>query len=155
MAEKRNTLDMKIRDNAHGINLPETLAGDAREMHIEICQKLVGIADENNKFPMGVLVYVAVGKDAHKTSTFNKGYYRFDENKARTILKWARIFADHSRNNRLFRNSDVIHALVRYYDTTSQSTEDFRGVVDASEHVFHVINFNQIARILGVDKRKD
>lgn len=153
MGEKRTTLDMRIRDNAHGVNLPESLSGDVKERHIDICQRLVGIADENEKFPMGVLVYIAVGKDAHKTATFERGYNRFNEEKARTILKWARIFADHSRNNRLFRNSDVIHALVRYYDTNSQNTEEFRKLVDASEHVFHVINFTQIARILGVEKK--
>lgn len=134
----KKTLENRIRDIAisgkgkgmpNWFNLAQYKA--TRERHIEICKQLMQLSDEHSGYPITYLVYFAVGKNAHRLPTFLSGYKSINVKKANTILSWLKTFAGHENNERLFRNANVMHALVRFYEKRSSSTADFKAALDA------------------------
>lgn len=98
--------------------------------HHNVCKRLVEIADEKN-IPMGVLVYVAVGTNAHRPIVFNKGYYKVDEQKVERVFALCEIFAKKfGANTRT--NDKVVHAISRYVDYKG-GTLKFKQLVNALE----------------------
>lgn len=98
--------------------------------HHNVCKQLVEIADEKN-IPMGVLVYVAVGTNAHRPIIFNKGYYKVDEQKVERVFALCEIFAKKfGANTRT--NDKVVHAISRYVDYKG-GTLKFKQLVNALE----------------------
>lgn len=101
-----------------------------RVTHHNVCKRLVEIADEKN-IPMGVLVYVAVGTNAHRPIVFNKGYYKVDEQKVERVFALCEIFAKKfGANTRT--NDKVVHAISRYVDYKG-GTLKFKQLVNALE----------------------
>lgn len=101
-----------------------------RITHHNVCKRLVEIADEKN-IPMGVLVYVAVGTNAHRPIVFNKGYYKVDEQKVERVFALCDIFAKKfGANTRT--NDKVVHAISRYVDYKG-GTLKFKQLVNALE----------------------
>lgn len=96
--------------------------------HHNVCKKLVEYADKYN-YPICYLVYFAVGKNAHRTYVFEDGYKSFDEKKAKTILKWLQLFAKANKNEKLFKNTDLSHALCKYYEKKSKTTVSFKEML--------------------------
>lgn len=97
---------------------------NAAKRHNDICKELVRLAHEYN-FPYTALVYFAVASDAHKKSAFEKGYHSIDVEKAETILKWLKKFADYNKNPRFFTCEKIVHAFSKFYDTHSKKDKDF------------------------------
>lgn len=108
-----------------------------RKEHHNICVNLVKIADAND-FPMGVLVYIAVGTSAHKPSVFEKGYTHFDEKKAEKIIKLATIIDkklnEGAKKKVNYRTNDrIIHTLSRYYDLNKGNEVKLRQVLKIAD----------------------
>lgn len=82
--------------------------------HNEICKELVKMADEHN-FPMGVLVYIAIGTNAHRPMVFHKGYSKIHTKKAESVIHMAEIVAK-IIGEKYRTNDRIIHTLSRYYD---------------------------------------
>jgi hypothetical protein len=112
-------------------NLPQHKA--LRQQHIDICKGLVALSVANDNYPITYLVYFAVGKNAHRKEVFEDGYTRFDEKKAEKIFSWLKLFAKYHKNDKLFRNPNVAHALCRYYDKFSTKTKDFKAAMESME----------------------
>lgn len=91
-------------------------------LHKRICADVVRIADEN-KVPFSFLVYFAISKEAHKVSTFNKGYTKFDEDKAVAIIRMAKEFAAH--NGMRTPSDRVYHAMTAFYERCSTDHDVF------------------------------
>lgn len=87
---------------------------EAMRKHNEICKELVKLADDND-FPMGVLVYIAVGTNAHRPMVFNKGYTKLNVKKAESVIHMANIVAK-ILGDKYRTNDRIIHTLSRYYD---------------------------------------
>ena len=112
-------------------NLPQHKA--LRQQHIDICKGLVALSVANGNYPITYLVYFAVGKNAHRKEVFEDGYTRFDEKKAEKIFSWLKLFAKYHKNDKLFRNPNVAHALCRFYDKFSTKTKDFKAAMELME----------------------
>ena len=155
---KKNSLEVRIRTIAESgkaktmpnkFNLPQNK--ENRLLHIDICKKLVALADAHGGYPITYLVYFAIGKNAHRTPTFESGYTKIDEKKAETIFKWLDLFAKHNKNAKLARNPNLAHALCRFYDKYSKSTKDFKAALEfavAASALKHTIpgDFNLVTR---------
>ena len=89
-------------------------AKELKRAHNEVCKGLVKLADDND-FPMGVLVYIAVGTNAHRPCVFEKGYSKLNYKKAESVIKMANIVAK-ILGEKYRTNDRVIHTLSRYYD---------------------------------------
>ena len=63
-------------------------------LHHDTCKQAIAFA-ERTGFPIGIVLYIGVGKDAHKDVAFNKGYKGFNEKKADLVVKMALEFARH------------------------------------------------------------
>ena len=101
---------------------------EMRIIHHNICKRLVEIADEQ-KIPMGVLVYVAIGTNAHRPIVFSKGYLKVDEKKVERVFALCEIFAKKfGANTRT--NDKVVHAISRYVDYNG-GTLKFKQLVNA------------------------
>ena len=87
--------------------------------HNDVCKGLVKIADENN-IPMGVLVYIAVGTNAHRPCVFQKGYFSLDYKKTEQVIKMANIVSK-ILGEKYRTNDKIIHTLSRYYDLNKGS----------------------------------
>lgn len=160
-AKEKNTLENRIRtiaktDSGKGCGMDKWFTlpqyKEMRQLHIDICKKLVALSDKYGGYPITYLVYFAVGKNAHRVPVFAHGYENINEKKAETILKWLKMFAEHNGNEKLFRNADLAHALCRYYDKYSTKTEDFKALLEKYEPNPKVTNFKSVVEGLGIAK---
>ena len=136
-------------------NLPQNK--EKRILHIDICKKLTELSNANENYPITYLVYFAVGKNAHRTHVFLSGYTKFNEKKAETIFKWLRMFAKYHKNDKLFRNPNVAHALCRFYDKFSTKTKDFKAAMTLMESNpnVDVKNAKAIVNGMGIGKQTE
>ena len=134
-------------------NLPQHKA--LRQQHIEVCKALVALSVANGNYPITYLVYFAVGKNAHRKEVFEDGYTKIDEKKAETIFKWLKMFAKYHKNEKMFRNPNVAHALCRYYDKFSTKTKDFKAAMESMESnpKIDVKNAKAIVEGMGIAKQ--
>jgi len=161
---KKTTIDARVRaiaksGSGKGIGMPKWFTlpqnKDKRDLHIDICKKLTELSEKHNNYPITYLVYFAVGKNAHRLCTFLGGYEKFDEKKADTIFNWLALFAKHHKNEKLFKNPNVAHALCRFYDKYSTKTKDFKAALAASESnpKIDVKNAKMSVEALGIAKK--
>ena len=161
---KKTTIDARVRaiaknGSGKGIGMPKWFSlpqmKEKRETHIEICKKLSELSEKHGNYPITYLVYFAVGKNAHRLCTFLGGYEKFDEKKAETIFSWLALFAKHHKNEKLFKNPNVAHALCRFYDKYSTKTKDFKAALAASESnpKIDVKNAKMSVETLGIAKK--
>ena len=159
---KKVTIDSRVRAIAESgkgkgmpnwFNLPQNK--DKRLLHIDICKKLVELSNANGNYPITYLVYFAVGKNAHRLPTFLGGYDTINEKKAETIFKWLTLFAKYHKNDKLFRNPNVAHALCRFYDKFSTKTKDFKAAMEKMESnpKVDVKNAKPIVEGMGIAKQ--
>lgn len=136
-------------------NLPQHKA--LRQQHIDICKGLVALSVANGNYPITYLVYFAVGKNAHRKEVFEDGYTRFDEKKAEKIFSWLKLFAKYHKNDKLFRNPNVAHALCRFYDKFSTKTKDFKAAMELMESnpKVDVKNAKAIVDGMGIAKQTE
>lgn len=136
-------------------NLPQHKA--LRQQHIDICKGLVALSVANGNYPITYLVYFAVGKNAHRKEVFEDGYTRFDEKKAEKIFSWLKLFAKYHKNEKLFRNPNVAHALCRFYDKFSTKTKDFKAAMELMESnpKVDVKNAKAIVEGMGIAKQTE
>lgn len=167
MSKKNNesvkkSLDTRVRDIAESgkgkgmpnwFNLPQNK--DKRALHIDICKKLTELSVANGNYPITYLVYFAVGKNAHRLATFLGGYTKIDEKKAEKIFSWLKLFAKYHKNDKLFRNPNVAHALCRFYDKFSTKTKDFKAAMESMESnpKIDVKNAKAIVEGMGIAKK--
>lgn len=160
---KKTTIDARVREiakngNGKGIGMPKWFTlpqnKEKRDLHISICQKLTELSEKHGNYPITYLVYFAVGKNAHRLCTFLGGYDKIDEKKAETIFNWLSLFAKHHKNEKLFKNPNVAHALCRFYDKYSTKTKDFKAALAASESNpnLDVKNAKKSVEALGIAK---
>ena len=136
-------------------NLPQHKA--LRQQHIDICKGLVALSEANGNYPITYLVYFAVGKNAHRKEVFEDGYDKFDEKKAEKIFSWLKLFAKYHKNDKLFRNPNVAHALCRFYDKFSTKTKDFKAAMELMESnpKIDVKNAKAIVEGMGIAKKTE
>lgn len=97
--------------------------------HNSICRQLVSLADKHN-FPMGVLVYIAVGTNAHRPCVFEQGYKRIEVEKAEKIIALCEIFAKRFGENTR-TNDRLVHAVCRYVDKCGGGVLKFRQLCNS------------------------
>ena len=134
-------------------NLPQHK--ELRMQHIDICKKLVALSVANGNYPITYLVYFAVGKNAHRKEVFEDGYTKIDEKKAEKIFSWLKMFAKYHKNEKMFRNPNVAHALCRYYDKFSSKTKDFEAAMKSMESnpKIDIKNAKAIVEGMGIAKK--
>ena len=158
----KNSLDTRVRaigESGKGkgmpnwFNLPQNK--ENRLLHIDICKKLVELSTANGNYPITYLVYFAIGKNAHRLPVFLSGYTTINEKKAETIFKWLKMFAKYHKNEKLFRNPNVAHALCRFYDKFSTKTKDFEAAMKLMESnpKIDVKNAKPIVEGMGIAKK--
>lgn len=156
---RKDSLDTRVRVIAESgkckgmpnwVCLPQNK--EKRALHMDVCNKLVELSDANGKYPITALVYFAVGKNAHRIHVFLGGYENIDVKKAETIFKWLKLYAKYNKNEKLFRNSNVAHALTKFYDSVSTSTKDFKAALEKTESnaKIDVKNSKAIVKSLGM-----
>lgn len=157
----KNTLDARVRriaenENGKGCGMEKWFSLPAykemRQLHIDICKKLVELSNKYDGYPITYLVYFAIGKNAHRLPVFAHGYENINEKKAETILSWLKLFAKHNGNPKLFRNPNLAHVLCRYYDKYSTKTKDFKALLKNYEPNPKVVDFKTVATALGIAK---
>jgi hypothetical protein len=110
--------------------------------HHVICKKLVELADKHN-FPMTLMLYIAVGTNAHRKPVFERGYNYINLDKVEQVVKLADVFAK-KFGNKARTNDKVIHLISRYYDIMGGKPlmfKQFCNNVNKSE--FNIKSFNQ------------
>lgn len=137
MKEKKlGKLESLIREEAK-----KNTINDLRSLrHNEICKSLVKLADDYN-YPMTQLVYVAIGKNAHKLNIFESGYEKIDIEKAEMLFKLSDIFAKKFGSN-WRTNSFLCHSIDRYLEVTKHRKElKFRQLVNNCNIDFNTIKY--------------
>lgn len=141
----KKTLNQLVREEA-------VASVVANQLHHNICKQLVALADENN-FPMGVLVYIAIGTSAHKPMIFANGYKKIDVAKAKAVMKMCKIFA-HKYGDKYYTNDKVVHTMSRYYEVGG-SNNRLRKIVGASDIKFAETKIDTAKKLMGILFEKD
>jgi hypothetical protein len=164
--KEKFSLDTRVRlvaenEGGKGVKMPVwfTLPQHKalRQQHIDICKGLVALSAANGNYPITYLVYFAVGKNAHRKEVFEDGYTKFDEKKAEKIFSWLKLFAKYHKNDKLFRNPNVAHALCRFYDKFSTKTKDFKAAMELMESnpKIDMKNAKAIVEGMGIAKKTE
>ena len=164
--KEKFSLDTRVRlvaenEGGKGVKMPVWFTlpqhKELRQQHIDICKGLVALSAANGNYPITYLVYFAVGKNAHRKEVFEDGYTRFDEKKAEKIFSWLKLFAKYHKNEKLFRNPNVAHALCRFYDKFSTKTKDFKAAMELMESnpKIDVKNAKAIVEGMGIAKKTE
>ena len=136
-------LNILIREeasrNSNGDNL--------KELHNHICNELVNYAD-SKYFPMGVLVYIAVGTSAHKQKVFDKGYLSFDEYKVNHVINMCDMFA-HKFGDKFRTNDKVVHALSRFYSIGGREKR-LESILSKSDIDLSAIKFDSAKKLINI-----
>ena len=125
---EKMTLNVLVRNEAANAVVDNTNA--LAVLHHSICKDLVEIADRE-QFPMGVLVYIAVGTSAHKPMVFNKGYKTINKRKAISVISMCKLFAN-KFGDKYRTNDKVVHMMSRYYEIGG-SKNKLRSIIDHCE----------------------
>ena len=149
---KEQGLEFRVRANA--ADKKYNLRQFKNDTHHKVCKILVQLSDEwkdekGKPFPICYIVYFAIGKNAHRTEVFNEGYKAIDEMKARKIMSWASMYANHMGNAKLARNTDLLHALTRFYEKVSTSSADFADKLNALSPQKKIENFKAVMALLS------
>ena len=159
---KKNSLEARVRAVAvsgkmvgMGDWVKNRKNKEKRDMHLNVCKKLVEYSDKNGGYPITYLVYFAVGKNAHRLPTFVAGYEKFDENKAKTIFSWLRAFAKAVGNPKAEKNANVMHAICAYYDRVSKSHKKFKEALAAYKEDAKAMDFKTVAKGLGLATKEE
>jgi hypothetical protein len=145
----KNKLETLVRSYALA-PIDETLDAETiakANRHKEICAELVKLSDEH-KVPMSFLVYFAVNKTAHKEAEFNKGYSKFDRDKALRIIEMAREFAAYHGMNK--PNDKAYHAMTAFYERKSQSLDDFKAALAKMKPNKNYATARSICQLMGM-----
>ena len=121
--------------------------------HIEACVALAEMSKKYEYPSIAQLVYFAIGKDAHKEVTFEKGYKGVNTEKAVRILNWCKEYAKHNGNPRLYTNGNVAHALTAFYERVSKKTKDFKAALAKTTPNAKAVKFAVIAANLGIESK--
>lgn len=115
-------------------------------MHNNVCKELVKLCDKHN-YPMTQLVYVAIGKNAHKPIIFEKGYSKIDVEKAELMIKLSEVFA--KKFGTKWRNSGFLcHMIDRYLEITKHRKElKFRQIVNDCNVDFNTIKIDTAKKL--------
>lgn len=156
MEKTKKTLNDLVREEARKNAGTYNFCKDkgTKVLHHNICKKLVEISDSKD-IPMGVLVYVAIGTNAHRPCVFEKGYIRIYEEKVNKVFALCDIFA--KKFGKETRTNDrLVHAVSRYVDYCGGGLLKFKQLVNALDKK----NFNmrkiktakELAKILCGDE---
>ena len=108
--------------------------------HNQICKTLVHLCDKHN-YPMTQLVYVGIGKNAHRPIVFEKGYMEINEEKVELMIKLSEAFAKKFGSN-WRTNAFVCHMIDRYLETAKHRKElKFRQLVNGCNIDFNTIKY--------------
>lgn len=101
-----------------------------KNIHHNVCKQLMEY-HQSSGFPITVLVYIAVGTNAHRPMVFEKGYQRFDKERLDKAIKYCTIFS--KKYGEQYRtNALVAHGICRYLDMNG-SERKFRELVKQSD----------------------
>lgn len=114
----KKNLSIRVREVAstklNGKYNLKPFANDPIKLHHNVCKELVSLSDKYN-FPMGVLVYIAVGTDAHKTPVFEGGYKKINVEKAEKVIELCDLISTSFNLKGLRTNGNIVHACDRFY----------------------------------------
>ena len=101
-----------------------------KNIHHNVSKQLMEY-HQSSGFPITVLVYIAVGTNAHRPMVFEKGYQRFDKERLDKAIKYCTIFS--KKYGEQYRtNALVAHGICRYLDMNG-SERKFRELVKQSD----------------------
>lgn len=115
--------------------------------HKEICAQLVAISEKHN-VPCCYIIYFAVGKDAHKNVTFEKGYKSINVEKAEDIIELTKAFQSYL--NMKVATDKLYHAVTKFYEKGNTNVSTFKSMLLTAppcEEKGH--DFKAFCKILG------
>lgn len=120
---------------------------EAKVLHHKICKQLVELADKYH-FPITLLVYIAVGTNAHRMYVFERGYHAINVQKAERIISLCDIFAK-KFGSKTRTNDKLVHAVSRYVDICGGGVLKFKQLVNALDEKSFNIHKIQTAKDLA------
>ena len=135
---KTNSVENRIREVAENpisgrLNLVQFKKEKAKALtHKQVCEQVVDYANGNPYMPIYAVLACGIAADAFKNATFDKGYKRFNKEKADTCFKMARAY--NTKMGIKGQPNDVVWRLVaRFYEKVSSNFEDFEKALDKAE----------------------
>lgn len=122
---------------------------DVRVRHHLICKRLVELADKHD-FPMTLMLYIAVGTNAHRKPVFEKGYDYINPEKVEQVVKLCEVFGK-KFGAKARTNDKVVHMISRYYDIMGKKPLMFKQFCNNIDRAnFKIDSFTQSRELAKV-----
>ena len=122
---------------------------EARVRHHLICKRLVELADKHD-FPMTLMLYIAVGTNAHRKPVFEKGYDYINPDKVEQVIKLCEVFGK-KFGAKARTNDKVVHMISRYYDIMGKKPLMFKQFCNnIDKATFKIDSFTQSRELAKV-----
>lgn len=118
-------------------------------IHHEVCSKMAEL-HEKYGIPMPYIAVVAVSSDAHKISSFHKGYKKCDTKMFGVITKWAKMFAEHNGVPSFEKKLPTLQLMAKYYKNRSKNTKQFCHDLNDFPIAKHIYGVREMATMLRV-----
>lgn len=140
MKYQGNLLKLIREESLQSVGVMNDLSQLEKYHHNEICKKLISLA-EKHSYPITQVVYVAVGKNAHRPNVFENGYKKIDIERFEQVIKLCDVFA--KKFGTKWRNNGFLcHTIDRYLTITKHRKElKFRQLVNDCNIDFNTIKY--------------
>ena len=118
-------------------------------IHHKVCEQMAELHKKYN-VPMPYIAVVAVASNAHKLESFYNGYSKCDSKMFSTIVKWAKLFAEHNGKQSFEKQLPTYQLMARYYKYRSKNTNQFAHDLNSFPIAKHLYGVREMAIMLHV-----
>lgn len=153
---KEICVEQKIKEMASSklagkYNLVQFKAEKEKAMtHKAVCQQVIAFAEENVHMPMYAILSAGISAGAFKNEEFEKGYKKFDANKAKAVYEMANAYNKAMGGKGM--PSDVLYRVaMKYYKKVSTKVDDFKKSLESAEIMSTARgNFKELCKNVGI-----
>lgn len=118
-------------------------------VHKSVCQSVLAFRDENVHMPMYAILSCGISAGAFKNEEFNKGYKKFDAEKAKAVFEMAKAYNVAMGGKGM--PSDVLYRVaMRYYKHVSHNVDDMVNTLSKAKKIAVTRgNFEELCKNVG------
>lgn len=118
--------------------------------HKNVCQQVIDFSKENVHMPMYAILSAGISSNAFKNSEFEKGYKKFDAEKAKAVYEIANVY-NKAMGNKCMPSDVLYRVAIKYYNNVSHNVEDFKNALKKAKQIkTQRGNFVELCKNVGI-----
>jgi len=118
--------------------------------HKNVCMQVLDFKKENVYMPIYAILSAGISAGAFKNSEFEKGYKKFDADKAKAVYEMANAY-NKAMGNTTMPNDVLYRVAIKYYNKVSHNMADFeKALAKAKIMSTQRGNFEKLCKNVGI-----